>query len=218
MLFELSPFESFRDDCVAKVRRAAEEKGLYVEFGMGSILHRHPMAEKGRRLLAEAGYDTSVSDAQMVIDHLRVAKKLGSPILRCVVGNLFTRDEGHDMAAMADHVVAILHEACPPRKTWASRSPWRATPIYRAGVGLDLARVNSPAFGFTVDCANLAFDLDTPLRLAEIMAPSPDHALQELRVIRSPDGLALENCAWAKATSNWWPSPRCWRSTIRRST
>ena len=44
-----------------------------------------------------------------------------------------------------------------------------------------LARVGSPAFGFTLDSANLAFDLDDPLRLAQIMAPyTLDHALQEL--------------------------------------
>ena len=59
-----------------------------------------------------------------------------------------------------------------------------------------LARVNSPAFGFTVDCANLAFDLDDPLRLAGIMAP---YALtthfKNYRVLRTPTGLALENCA-----------------------
>jgi sugar phosphate isomerase/epimerase len=58
------------------------------------------------------------------------------------------------------------------------------------------ARVNSPAFGFTVDCANLAFDLDDPLRLAGILAP---HALtthfKSYRILRTPQGLALENCA-----------------------
>ena len=73
VLFELSPFRSFRDDDLKKIRHAAEEKGLFMEFGMGSILYWHPMAEKGRQLLAEAGYDTSVSDAQIVIDHLHVA-------------------------------------------------------------------------------------------------------------------------------------------------
>ena len=112
VLFELSPFESFCDDYLAKVRRTAQQKGLYVEFGMGSILPWHPMAEKGRRLLAEAGGDPAAADVEIVVAHLHVARKLGSPILRCVAGNLFTRDEGHDMAAMADRAVAILREAC----------------------------------------------------------------------------------------------------------
>ena len=102
VLFELSPFQSFRDGELARIRAAAEEKRLYLEFGMGSILHWHPMAEKGRQLLADAGYDMRVSDAKIVIEHLQVAQKLGSPILRCVAGNLFVRDEGHDMVAMAD--------------------------------------------------------------------------------------------------------------------
>ncbi len=57
------------------------------------------------------------------------------------------------------------------------------------------ARVNSPAFGFTVDCANLAFDLDDPLRLARIMAPyGLTTHFKNYRVVRTPTGLALENC------------------------
>jgi sugar phosphate isomerase/epimerase len=65
----------------------------------------------------------------------------------------------------------------------------------REGAGI-LARVDSPAFGFTVDCGNLAFDLDDPVRLARMMAP---HALtthyKNYRVLRTPEGLALGNCA-----------------------
>jgi sugar phosphate isomerase/epimerase len=66
-----------------------------------------------------------------------------------------------------------------------------------------LARVNSPAFGFTVDCANVAFDLDDPLRLAGIMAP---HALtahyKNYRIIRTSGGLALENCSLGEGDIN----------------
>ena len=64
----------------------------------------------------------------------------------------------------------------------------------REGAGI-LARVDSPAFGFTVDCGNLAFDLDEPVRLAKMMAP---HALtahyKNYRILRTPEGLALGNC------------------------
>ena len=69
VLFELSPFQSFRDDDLARIHAAAEEKRLYLEFGMGSILHWHPMAEKGRQLLADAGYDMRVSDAKTRLSH-----------------------------------------------------------------------------------------------------------------------------------------------------
>ena len=55
VLFELTPFRSFRDRDLDAVRAHAAEIGLYVELGMGSIFHWHPMAEKGRTLLAEAG-------------------------------------------------------------------------------------------------------------------------------------------------------------------
>jgi 3-oxoisoapionate decarboxylase len=197
VLFELSPFESLSDGYLAEVRQAAEQKGLYLEFGMGSIFPWHPMAEKGRRLLAEAGGDPSVGDAQIVIAHLHAARKLGSPILRCVAGNLFTRDEGHDMAALADRAVVILREACRAAESLGIRIALEnhADFTVRELAGI-LARVGSPALGFTLDTANLAFDLDEPLRLAEIMAP---HALtthfKNYRIVRTPDGLALANGA-----------------------
>ena len=197
VLFELSPFSSFRDDYLEAICDTAEAKGLYVEFGMGSILHWHPMAEKGRQLLADAGYDTCVSDAQIVIDHLQIAKKLNSSILRCVAGNLFTRDEGHDMIAMADQVVAILREACRAAEDLGMKIAMENHADFTVRELASIcARVNSPAFGFTVDCANLAFDLDASLRLAEILAP---YALtthfKDYRILRTGEGLALQNCA-----------------------
>jgi len=197
VLFELSPFRSFRDADLALIRGFAEERGLYLHFGMGSIFHFHPMATQGRQLLAEAGYETGGSEARTVIQHLEVARKLGSPILRCVGGNLFARDQGYDMAALADQAVAILREACKAAEDMGLKIAMENHADFTVReLASILARVNSPAFGFTVDCANLAFDLDDPLRLAGIMAP---YALtthfKNYRVLRTPQGLALENCA-----------------------
>lgn len=196
VLFELSPFRSFREEALAKVKDTARRLGLYVELGMGSIFRWHPMAAKGRELLAEAGYNVEVSEAQIVIYHLEIAQKLGSPLLRCVGGNLFTRDEGHDMAALADAAVAILSEACRAAEPMGMKIAMENHADFTVRELASIAaRVASPAFGFTVDCANLAFDLDDPLRLARIMAP---YALtthyKNYRILRTPTGLALENC------------------------
>ena len=196
VLFELSPFQSFRDNELDRIRGAAEEKGLYIEFGMGSIFHWHPMAQKGRDLLADAGYDVNVSDAKIAIYHLEIAKKLKSPIMRCVGGNLTIRDEGYDMVSLADEAVSILKEACKAAEDMGLKIAMENHADFTVRE-LDsiLSRVDSPAFGFTVDCANLAFDLDDPIRLAKIMAP---HALtthyKNYRIIRTKNGLALENC------------------------
>jgi 3-oxoisoapionate decarboxylase len=197
VLFELSPFESFRDDCLARVRDFAAKKNLYVEFGMGSILPSHPMAEKGRRLLAEAGYGSPTDPAEIVIHHLQVGRKLGSPLLRCVAGNLFFRDEGHDVAATADQVVAILKKTCPVAHELGMKIAMENHADFTVReLASIFARVSSPAFGFTLDCANVAFDLDDPLRLARILAP---HSLtthfKNYRIIRTPAGLALQNGA-----------------------
>ncbi len=126
-----------------------------------------------------------------------MARKLGSPILRVVAGNLFTRDEGHDMAALADRAVAILREACRAAEDLGMKIAMENHADFTVReLASIFARVDSPAFGFTVDAANLAFDLDDPLRLAEILAP---HALtthfKNYRILRTAEGLALENCA-----------------------
>ncbi|HJN09902.1 MAG TPA: sugar phosphate isomerase/epimerase [Pirellulaceae bacterium] len=195
VLFELSPFDSFRGDDLDRIRKTAEDKGLYIEFGMGSILGWHPMAAKGRELLADAGYDVSVSDAEILIDHLQIADSLGSPLLRCVAGDLFTRDEGRDMADLAEDVVSILKEACPVARDMGMKIAIENHADFTVRELLAiLARVDSPALGLTVDCANLAFDLDEPMRLAKLMAP---YALtthyKNYRIIRTRNGLALEN-------------------------
>ena len=197
VLFELSPFTSFKDEDLDAVREFAEQNGLFVEFGMGSLFRWHPMAEKGRSLLAEAGYDMSVSDAGVAIHHLKVAQRLGSPLLRCVAGNLFTRDQGYDMAALADETVAILREACRVAEEMGLKIALEnhADFTVRELVSIH-SRVGSPAFGFTLDSANLAFDLDDPLRLARIMAPYTFTThYKNYRIIRTSQGLALENCA-----------------------
>ena len=114
-----------------------------------------------------------------------------------MAGNLFVRDEGHDMVAAADEVVAILREACRAAEDMGMKIAMENHADFTVRELASIhARVNSPAFGFTVDCANLAFDLDDPLRLAEILAP---HALtthfKNYRIVRTGEGLALENCA-----------------------
>jgi sugar phosphate isomerase/epimerase len=195
VLFELSPFRSFADAELARIRQTAESQNLYLHFGMGSIFHWHPMAEKGRNLLAAAGYDANVSEAKTVVQHLEIARKLGSPILRCVGGNLFVRDEGHDMRELADRAVAILHEACKAAEDLGLKIAMENHADFTVRELLSIAdRVESPAFGFTVDTGNLAFDLDDPVRLAGILAPRTlcTH-LKNYRILRTPKGLALGN-------------------------
>ncbi len=197
VLFEMAPFSSYRDEVLETIRHTAEEKGMYIEFGMGSIFHWHPMAEKGRQLLADAGHDVAVSEAEMIIKHLELAKKLGSPILRCVCGDLFSRDQGCDMVALADQAVAIFKEACKAAEDMGIKISVENHADFTVREMLSIAgRINSPAYGFTVDTGNLAFDLDDPLRLARMLAPlALTTHYKNYKIVRTHEGLALENCA-----------------------
>jgi sugar phosphate isomerase/epimerase len=101
------------------------------------------------------------------------------------------------MAALADNAVAILRQACCVAADMGIRIAMENHADFTVReLAAILSRVNSPAFGFTVDSANLAFDLDDPLRLAGIMAP---HALtahyKNYRIIPTSGGLALDNCS-----------------------
>jgi sugar phosphate isomerase/epimerase len=197
VLFELSPFNSFRDKELDKIRGFAEDNGLYIEFGMGSIFHWHPMAQKGRDLLSDAGYNVNVSDAKIAIYHLEIAKKLGSPIMRCVGGNLTIRDEGYDMTLIAEEAVSILKEVCKSAEDMGIKIAMENHADFTVQELASIrSLIDSPVFGFTVDCANLSFDLDDPIRLARIMAP---YALtthcKNYQIIRTRDGLALKNCS-----------------------
>ena len=197
VLFDISPFTSFRADDLRAIRDFAAQKNLYLEMGMGSIFRWHPMAEKGRQLLADAGYDMAVSDGGIVIHHLQVARQLGCRLLRCVAGNLFTRDEGHDMAALADDAVRILREACSVAQDMGLKIALENHADFTVRELASIwSRVNSPALGFTLDTANLGFDLDEPLRLARILVPFAwTTHFKNYRIVRTGKGLALENCA-----------------------
>jgi sugar phosphate isomerase/epimerase len=197
VLFEDSPFTSYRDADLQAIREYAGQHNLYIEFGMGSIFRWHPMSEKGRTLLADAGYDTAVSDAGIVMHNLRVAQKLGSRLLRCVAGNLFTRDEGHDMVKLADDTVLILREACRAAADMGLKIAIETHADFTVReLASILARVNSPALGVTLDTGNLGFDLDEPLRLAEILIPfTLTTHYKNYRIVRTATGVALENCA-----------------------
>jgi len=110
---------------------------------------------------------------------------------------LHTRDQGHDMVAMADQVVAILRAACRAAENLGIKIAMQNHADFTVRELVSIyARVDSPAFGFAVDTADLAFDLDHPGRLAEILAPYALTAqLKNYRVLPSGEGLALENCA-----------------------
>ena len=129
------------------------------------------------------------------MQHLEVARKLGSSLLRCVAGDLFTRDAGYDMAKLADNAVAILREACRAAEGMGMKIAMENHADFTVRELASIqARVHSPAFGFTVDTANLAFDMDEPLRLTQIMPPfALTTHFKNYRVIRTPQGLALEN-------------------------
>ena len=114
-----------------------------------------------------------------------------------MAGNLFVRDKGYDMVATADEVVAILREACRAAEDMGMKIAMENHADFTVR---ELASIHAAGqqsgLRFYARLRNLAFDLDNPLRLAEILAP---HALtthfKNYRIIRTGEGLALQNGA-----------------------
>ena len=114
-------FDSFRDDDLRQIRRSrgGERAVRGVRHGLDLALASHGgegPAAAGRGRLRHVASPRPRSSSTI----LQVAQKLGSPILRCVAGNLFTRDEGHDMTRAGRPGGGDSPRGLPrPPKTWA---------------------------------------------------------------------------------------------------
>lgn len=91
---ELAPFEREDDAYLRDVRARADELGLAIEAGMGSICP------------TSSAFDASRGDAVEQVRHmLHVAQALGSPLLRCLLGGIAER---FSQAPLREHIDALL--------------------------------------------------------------------------------------------------------------
>lgn len=92
---ELDPFESLDDDYLKKVKAKADELGILIEAGMGSICPTSVTFS-----------DERGSAVDQLKEMLHIADVLGSPVVRCYLGSNADRRGELPLSAHIENVVA----------------------------------------------------------------------------------------------------------------
>jgi 3-oxoisoapionate decarboxylase len=96
---DMSPFENFSDEYLARVKQYADDRQLQIEAGMGSIC---PTSNTFKEQLGPA--------SEQLSNMLHIAAKLGSPALRCYLGSSADRHSELPLSAHIEATIATCHE------------------------------------------------------------------------------------------------------------
>jgi sugar phosphate isomerase/epimerase len=199
---DLDAFESFEDGALRDVRRRAEAAGLALYVGSWSICPTSKAFKKN--------WGTAEEHLRL---GLRVAKALGSPTFRVVLGTLEDRKtEGGIQARIAD-TVAVL-KACRRDALTADvkvavenhagdMHSWELLQLVETA-GRDFVGVN-------IDSGNAAWTLEDPLDVLERLGPvTICSSLRDEMIWETPDGAAVQWTAvgdglidWKKYAARW---------------
>ena len=157
---EQEPFESLEDSYLCEVKSHADELGLVIEAGMGSICPT-----------SSTFSDANGTAVEQVQRMLRVASILGSPVLRCFLGANADRSTGLDR-----HMQSTV-ETCQAIKSQAVDLSIRLAIENHAGDMQawelkELIEKAGPDFvGACIDAGNPLWVAEDPLLTLEHLAP-----------------------------------------------
>ena len=199
---DLDAYESLDDAALGAVRKMADDLGIALYAGSWSICPTSTVF-KNKWGTAEEHLATGI----------RVAKTLGSPVFRVVLGTMADRKtEGGIRARIAD-TVKVLKES----KSRATDAGVRISIENHAGDMhswelIDLIEEAGKDFvGVNIDSGNAAWTLEDPLDLLERLGPYTNcSSLRDDMVWETPDGCAVQWTAigdglldWKKYTALW---------------
>jgi len=192
---DLDAFESFEDTAVRAVRAQAEAAGLALYVGGWSIC---PTSKTFRSTWGTAEEHLRLG--------LRVAKALGSPLYRAVLGNMEDRkSEGGIQARIAD-TVAVL-KAC---RADALRAGLKIA-IENHGGDLHswecrqlIESAGTDFVGCNFDTGNAAWTLEDPMDALETLGPvTICSSLRDNMVWATPEGAAIQWTAAGEGLIDW---------------
>src|SRR4051812_6981701 len=192
---DLDAFESLEDASLRDVKRQADAAGLALYVGSWSICPTSKVFKKN--------WGTAEEHVRLGI---RVAKTLGSPIFRAVLGNMEDRKtEGGIQARIAD-TVAVL-KACRRDALDAGikiaienhggdMHSWEALQLIDAA-GRDFV-------GCNIDSGNAAWTLEDPMDVLETLGPvTICSSLRDDMVWDTPEGAAVQWTAAGEGLIDW---------------
>ncbi len=184
MMSDLNVYESFDDDYLKKVKAQADEAGLQLHAGTGSICpssnsfnDKHGTAEEHLKLT------------------IRVAKALGSPVARCYLGN--SRDRRGD-GGIYRHIENTVN-VCRSVRSYAIDSGVKIAIENHAGdmqaweLKDLIEAAGSDYIGTTIDSGNATWTLENPIENLRILGPYAVSAgMRDSAIWRSENGAMVE--------------------------
>ncbi|MES2692137.1 MAG: sugar phosphate isomerase/epimerase [Verrucomicrobiota bacterium] len=199
---DLMAFESLEDAALRDIRRKAEAAGLELYLGSWSICPTSKTFKKD--------WGTAEEHLRLTI---RVAKALGSPVARVVLGNMEDRKtEGGIQARIADTVKVL--KAC---KGDAERAGIKIA-IENHGGDLHswetrqlIEQAGTDFVGANIDSGNAVWTLEDPMDVLETLGPiTICSSLRDAMVWDAPEGATIQWTAagegltdWKKWTARW---------------
>jgi sugar phosphate isomerase/epimerase len=200
---DLNAFESLEDAKLREVKRKADEAGLGLYVGSWSICPTSKTFKK----------DWGTAEEHLRLG-LRVAKTLGSPVFRVILGNSEDRKtEGGIQARIAD-TVAVL-KACRKDAVAAGvkvalenhsgdMHSWEARQLIEAA-GTDFVGAN-------LDSGNAAWTLEDPMDVLETLGPvTVCSSLRDNMVWEVPEGAVIQWTAAGEGLIDWKQWAARWR-------
>src|ERR1051325_4131889 len=192
---DLDVYENFSDDSLRDLKHRADDKGIALYAGMLSVCPSSEIFD-ARRGAAE----------EQLKQCLRVARALGSPVARCVLGNVNDRRSTGGIAARMAEMVRVLKSV---RSTALDAGVKIAVENHagdmRSWELLELVETAGRDFvGVTMDAGNATWAMENPERSLELLGP---HALctgiRDSAVWETPEGAAFEWTAMGEGSIDW---------------
>jgi sugar phosphate isomerase/epimerase len=195
LISDLDAYDSLEDTALREVRRHADAAGIALYAGSWSICPTSKAFKKN--------WGTAEEHVRLGI---RVAKALGSPVFRVVLGTLDDRKtEGGIRARIAD-TVAVL-KAC---RADAARADIKIAIENHAGDMhswelVDLIKAAGPEWvGANIDSGNAAWTLEDPMDVLENLGPyTICSSLRDEQIWATPEGAAVQWTAAGEGVIDW---------------
>lgn len=184
LMSDLDVYESFEEGYLADLRQRAADSGLRLQAGSLSI------CPTSRRFKDTHG--TAEEHLKLII---RVAKSIGSPVARCVLGSADDRKGEGGIAPHIKNTVAV----CKAARSYAIDCGVRIAIENHSGdmTAHELAGLIEDAgrdyVGATLDSGNATWTLEDPHRNLEILGPyAVTSGMRDSMVWETPDGAMVQ--------------------------
>lgn len=195
LLSDLDVYESHAKSYLEEIKAKADDLGIEVQVGMLSICPGSKLFDRRR----------GTAEEQLKLT-IRIARMLGSPVARCVLGNVDDRKSNGGIEARVAETVKVLRKV----RGYALDSGVKIAIENHAGdlqswelVAL-IEEAGSDFVGATMDSGNATWALEDPLQNLETLGPyALTTGIRDSAVWETADGAMLQWTALGEGSVDW---------------